>query len=184
MGVDMAATDDHEARFMKEWGKGVHHMLHGIWQRAKSFWQPRVQRMQRRQRKESPLAITNGDEKDKGKDDKKDDEKGEWSKCLAKAQKAKENCILAISKMEGAISSCKKAGRLTNAARKDYEGLVKEVQVKAEKLKKLRQRSPRMKPMHVLALITKLVLGHQARSECAAIPAQRKPATNPCSKGF
>ena len=138
MGVDMAATDDHEAHFMKEWGKGGHHMLHeaetpGKGQRASGSQGSKGGRGGKG--KKALLAITNGDEKEK--DDKKDDEKGEWSKCLVKAQKAKETCILAISNMEEAISSCKKAGRLTNAARKDYEALVKEVHVKAEKLKKL-----------------------------------------------
>ena len=138
MGVDMAATDDHEAHFMKEWGKGGHHMLReaetpGKGQRASGSQGSKGGRGGKG--KKALLAITNGDEKEK--DDKKDDEKGEWSKCLVKAQKAKETCILAISNMEEAISSCKKAGRLTNAARKDYEALVKEVHVKAEKLKKL-----------------------------------------------
>lgn len=39
--------------------------------------------------------------------------------------------------MEEAISNCQKAGRLTKAARKDYEDSMKDVQGQAEKLKKL-----------------------------------------------
>ena len=134
----------------------------------------------------APLAITNGDGKDKEKEDNKGDEKTEWNKCLVKAQKAKESCILAISNMEEAISNCHKAGRLTKAARKDYEDLMKDVQQQAEQLKKLlklkgnqyslqaakdiivglptKQRSSRMKSKNVLALQTKLVPGHQPRS--------------------
>ena len=70
--------------------------------------------------------------KTKKRMDNKDDEKTEWNKCLVKAQKAKESCILAISNMEEAISNCHKAGRLTKAAREDYEDLMKDVQQQAE----------------------------------------------------
>eukprot|EP00435_Cladocopium_sp_Y103_P044023 s2780_g12.t1 len=39
--------------------------------------------------------------------------------------------------MEEALSSCQRAGRLTKAARNDYEGFIKEVHGQAEQLKKL-----------------------------------------------
>ena len=139
MGVDLAATGDHEDHFRKEWGKGGHHMLHdaeaaGKGQRASGSKGSKGGRGGKGNR--APLAITNGDEKDTEKDGQQDDEK-EWNKCLVKAQKAKEGCILAISNMEEAISNCQKAGRLTKAARKDYEDLMKDVHGQAEKLKKL-----------------------------------------------
>ena len=85
--------------------------------------------------------------------------------------------------MEEAISSCQRAGRLTKAARKDYEDLVKDVQVQAAKLKKLlklkgsqysleaakdiiveaanKTKELKDEIKNVLALQTKLVLGHQ-----------------------
>ena len=140
MGVENAATADHEDHFMKEWGKGWHHMLQdaeasGKGQRASGSKGGRGGKGSKGNR--APLAITNGDGKDKEKEDNKDDEKTEWNKCLVKAQKAKESCILAISNMEEAISNCHKAGRLTKAARKDYEDLMKDVQQQAEQLKKL-----------------------------------------------
>ena len=140
MGVENAATADHEDHFMKEWGKGGHHMLQdaeasGKGQRASGSKGGRGGKGSKGNR--APLAITNGDGKDKEKEDNKDDEKTEWNKCLVKAQKAKESCILAISNMEEAISNCHKAGRLTKAARKDYEDLMKDVQQQAEQLKKL-----------------------------------------------
>ena len=68
---------------------------------------------------------------------KEAEERNDWNKCLIKAQKAKEGCILAIANMDEAVASAQKAGRLTKATRKDYEDLMKEVGAKAEKLKKL-----------------------------------------------
>ena len=140
MGVENAATADHEDHFMKEWGKGGHHMLHdaeasGKGQRASGSKGGRGGKGSKGNR--ALLAITNGDVKDKEKEDNKDDEKTEWNKCLVKAQKAKESCIPAISSMEETISNCHQAGRLTKAACKDYEDLKKDVQQQAEQLKKL-----------------------------------------------
>ena len=139
MDVERAATADHEDHFMKESGKGGHHMLHdaeasGKGQRASGSKGGR--RGKGSKGNKAFLAITNGDVKDKEKEDNKD-EKTEWNKCLVKAQKAKESCILAISNMEEAISNCNQAGRLTKAARKDYEDLMGDVQQQAEQLKKL-----------------------------------------------
>eukprot|EP00435_Cladocopium_sp_Y103_P001587 s808_g1.t1 len=126
-----------EAHFMKEWGKGGHHMLHDAETTlSKSGKASGSKGAKGGKGKKALLALTNGDEEDKDKDEKEDENK-EWSKCLVKAQKAKEGCILAISNMEEALSSCQKAGRLTKAARNDYEGFIKEVQGQAEKLKKL-----------------------------------------------
>ena len=140
MGVEGAATADHEDHFMKEWGKGWHHMLHdaeasGKGQRASGSKGGRGGKGSKGNK--ALLAITKRDVKDKEKEDNKDDEKTEWNKCLVKSQKTKESCILAISNMEEATSNCHQAGRLTKAARKDYEDLMKNVQQQAKQLKKL-----------------------------------------------
>lgn len=102
MGVENAATADHEDHFMKEWGKGGHHMLHdaeasGKGQRASGSKGGRGGKGSKGNR--APLAITNGDGKDKEKEDNKDDEKTEWNKCLVKAQKAKQ--FPTATKLEG-----------------------------------------------------------------------------------
>ena len=142
--------------------------------------------------------------KDKEKEDNKDDEKTEWNKCLVKAQKAKESCILsilAISNMEEAISNCQQAGRLTKAARKDYEDLMKDVQQQAEQLKKLLKLKG---SQHSLQAAKDIIVGAANKTkelmdeikECVGLankagsraPTKKwmcwNPASNPCSKGF
>ena len=204
MGVENAATADHEDHFMKEWGKGGHHMLQdaeasGKGQRASGSKGGRGGKGSKGNR--APLAITNGDGKDKEKEDNKDDEKTEWNKCLVKAQKAKESCILAISNMEEAISNCHKAGRLTKAARKDYEDLMKDVQQQAEQLKKLLKLKGNQ---YSLQAAKDIIVGAANKTkelkdeikECVGLANKAgsrastkkwmcgNPASNPCSKGF
>ena len=204
MGVENAATADHEDHFMKEWGKGGHHMLQdaeasGKGQRASGSKGCRGGKGSKGNR--APLAITNGDGKDKEKEDNKDDEKTEWNKCLVKAQKAKESCILAISNMEEAISNCHKAGRLTKAARKDYEDLMKDVQQQAEQLKKLLKLKGNQ---YSLQAAKDIIVGAANKTkelkdeikECVGLANKAgsrastkkwmcgNPASNPCSKGF
>ena len=204
MGVENAATADHEDHFMKEWGKGGHHMLQdaeasGKGQRASGSKGGRGGNGSKGNR--APLAITNGDGKDKEKEDNKDDEKTEWNKCLVKAQKAKESCILAISNMEEAISNCHKAGRLTKAARKDYEDLMKDVQQQAEQLKKLLKLKGNQ---YSLQAAKDIIVGAANKTkelkdeikECVGLANKAgsrastkkwmcgNPASNPCSKGF
>ena len=204
MGVENAATADHEDHFMKEWGKGGHHMLQdaeasGKGQRASGSKGGRGGKGSKGNR--APLAITNGDGKDKEKEDNKDDEKTEWNKCLVKAQKAKESCILAISNMEEAISNCHKAGRLTKAAREDYEDLMKDVQQQAEQLKKLLKLKGNQ---YSLQAAKDIIVGAANKTkelkdeikECVGLANKAgsrastkkwmcgNPASNPCSKGF
>ena len=187
MGIEVEASDLHEEGFMKNWSKGQHHLLEDIEHGSKGAGKSSSSKGNKgagkggkaRGKGQGLLALTNGEDEEKEKKDKDEDEKTAWNKCLVKAQKAKEGCILAIANMEEAVGSAQKAGRLTKATRKDYEAMMKEVEVKAEKLKKLlklwkgastawrmprpsskklptRQRSWRMRLRNALALPTKL----------------------------
>ena len=60
----------------------------------------------------------------------------EWQ-CLSKAQKGKENGVVAVTNMEEALAGCRTAGRLLPAVKKDCELLMKDAQFWVEKLKKL-----------------------------------------------
>ena len=74
MGVEMAATADHEDHFMKEWGSGGHHMLQGAeasGKGQKAFGSKGSKGSRGGKGNKALLAITNGDETDKSKDDKK-----------------------------------------------------------------------------------------------------------------
>ena len=61
----------------------------------------------------------------------------EWQLCLSKAQKGKENGVVAVTNMEEALAGCRTAGRLLPAVKKDCELLMKDAQFWVEKLKKL-----------------------------------------------
>ena len=145
MGIEVEASDLHEEGFMKNWSKGQHHLLEDIQHGSKGAGKSSSSKGNKgagkggkaRGKGQGLLALTNGEDEEKEKKDKDEDEKTAWNKCLVKAQKAKEGCILAIANMEEAVGSAQKAGRLTKATRKDYEAMMKEVEVKAEKLKKL-----------------------------------------------
>ena len=132
MGIEMEASDLHEEGFMKNWSKGQHHLLEDMEHSSKGLGKSSSSKGNKsagskgKSKGKPLLALTNGEEEEETETKDKDaEEKHDWNKCLAKAQKAKEGCILAIANMEEAV------------ARKDYEGLVKEVEAKAGKLKKL-----------------------------------------------
>ena len=146
MGIEMEASDHHEEGFMKGWSKGQHHLLEDLEHGSKGAGKSSSSKGKKgagkggkgKSRGKAMLALTNGEENEETEEqDKEAEERNDWNKCLIKAQKAKEGCILAIANMDEAVASAQKAGRLTKATRKDYEDLMKEVGAKAEKLKKL-----------------------------------------------
>eukprot|EP00438_Fugacium_kawagutii_P029698 Skav211502 [mRNA] locus=scaffold2188:899918:906060:- [translate_table: standard] len=143
-GQEMQATPEQEEQFYGYWGKGgQQHMseaeVHFSGKGGKGNALAKGSGKGKKGKGKGPaqLAITNGEEQEQENKDDEKDEKAKWNQCLSKAQKAKDNGILAISNMEEAIASCQRSGRLTKQTRKDYEQTMKDVQVQVEKLKKL-----------------------------------------------
>ena len=134
-GQEMAVTEEGEEEFQKMWHKGVGSQMteaevtfsgkgRGALTKGNGKGKPAL------------LAITNG-ENDDDPEPKEKTEAQQWQQCLTKAQKAKENGVVAVTNMEEALGACRRAGRLIPAVKKDCELLMKDVQVWVEKLKKL-----------------------------------------------
>ena len=133
-GQEMAVTDEGEEEFQKMWQRGVGAQMTDA---EVTFSGKGKGALTKGNGKGKPalLALTNGEEEEE--EPKEKTEKEKWQQCLSKAQKGKENGVVAVTNMEEALAACRKAGRLLQAVKKDCELLMKDVQVWVEKLKKL-----------------------------------------------
>ena len=134
-GQEMPVTEEGEEDFQKMWHKGVG--AHTTEAEVTFSGKGRAALTKGNGKgKPALLAITNG-ENDDDPEPKEKTEAQKWQQCLTKAQKAKENGVVAVTNMEEALGVCRRAGRLIPAAKKDCELLMKDVQVWVEKLKKM-----------------------------------------------
>ena len=133
-GQETAVTEEGEEEFNKMWHKGVGAQMT---EAEVTFSGKGKGALTKGNGKGKPalLALTNGE--DPEDEPKEKTEAQQWQQCLTKAQKAKENGVVAVTNMEEALGSCRRAGRLIPAVKKDCELLMKDVQVCVEKLKKL-----------------------------------------------
>ena len=145
VGQEQAVTEEMEDQWMKQWGANQQHQLAEAEVSFGGKGQGKIGKggggktggKGSKGGQPPMLALTNGEDKEEEKKRKKEEEENSWPKCLARAQKQKENCWLAIGNMEEAVSHGVKNNRLTKAAKGDYEALIQEVGGFAEKLKKM-----------------------------------------------
>ena len=95
-GQEMAVTDEREEEFQKMWQRGVGAQMTD----AEVTFSGK-----------GKGALTKGNGEEEDEEPKEKTEKEKWQQCLSKAQKGKENGVVAVTNMEEALGACRKGGR-------------------------------------------------------------------------